>query len=208
MVYNNFLIRIIFSIFIFIIYFYSIKDKFFLLIFGGLIYLIIFIEIKNNFKKYFNIIILYLIISLINFVIYIYYFFDFYLFNILVFVIISFDTLSYLFGNFFGKTYAFKSISPNKTLEGYIGGIFFSNIFYLIYVNINTNFADQLINIILINFIIFFSILGDLIQSIFKRKNNIKNSSNFLPGHGGFFDRFDSFIPSIIFLTLYSFYYS
>ena len=44
------------------------------------------------------------------------------------------------------------------------------------------------------------TLFGDLIQSFFKRKNNIKDSSNFLPGHGGFFDRFDSFISSIIFL--------
>ena len=59
--------------------------------------------------------------------------------------------------------------------------------------------------IILLNIIIIFSILGDLTQSLFKRKNNIKDSSNFLPGHGGFFDRFDSFISSIILLTLYSY---
>ena len=46
---------------------------------------------------------------------------------------------------------------------------------------------------------------GDLIESYFKRINNIKDSSKYLPGHGGFFDRFDSFISSIIFLTLYSY---
>ena len=39
---------------------------------------------------------------------------------------------------------------------------------------------------------------GDIIESIFKRFNNLKNSSNLLPGHGGFFDRFDSFIFAII----------
>jgi phosphatidate cytidylyltransferase len=63
----------------------------------------------------------------------------------------------------------------------------------------------NIINILfLINSIIIFSIAGDLTQSFFKRINNIKNSSSYLPGHGGFFDRFDSFIPSIIFLLLYS----
>ena len=46
--------------------------------------------------------------------------------------------------------------------------------------------------------IILSSFTGDIIESFFKRKNNIKNSSNFLPGHGGFFDRFDSFIFSVI----------
>ena len=45
-------------------------------------------------------------------------------------------------------------------------------------------------------------LLGDLIESFFKRKNNIKNSSNFIPGHGGVFDRFDSFLFSIIFYSI------
>ena len=143
MAYKNFILRIIFSLFIFFLYFFSLKDKFFLLIFGIVIYLIIYIEIKINFKKYFNIIFLYFIISLISFFIYIYYFFDFYLFNLLVFVIISFDTFSYLCGSFFGKIYPFKSISPNKTLEGYLGGIILTNTSYYFYINLTTNFADQ-----------------------------------------------------------------
>ena len=58
--------------------------------------------------------------------------------------------------------------------------------------------------LIFINVLIIFAIMGDLIESFFKRKNNIKHSSNLLPGHGGFFDRFDSFLPSVIFLLLYS----
>ena len=58
--------------------------------------------------------------------------------------------------------------------------------------------------IILINFTIIISIVGDLIESYFKRKNNIKDSSKYLPGHGGYFDRFDSFIASIIMLTVFS----
>mgnify|MGYP002045126350 CR=1 FL=1 len=51
----------------------------------------------------------------------------------------------------------------------------------------------------------FISIIGDLIESYFKRINKIKDSSNYLPGHGGFFDRFDSFIASIIMLLILSF---
>ena len=56
-----------------------------------------------------------------------------------------------------------------------------------------------------INIIILFSFLGDLIQSYFKRLNNIKDSSNFLPGHGGFFDRFDSFLLVIIPFSIHRF---
>ena len=69
------------------------------------------------------------------------------------------------------------------------------------------NQIEILTFLILINLTIFFSIFGDLIESYFKRKNNLKDSSEFLPGHGGFFDRFDSFISSIIFLTLFSLFY-
>ena len=50
--------------------------------------------------------------------------------------------------------------------------------------------------------IILFAFLGDIIESFFKRKNNLKNSSDFLPGHGGIFDRFDSFMFSIIFYSI------
>ena len=49
--------------------------------------------------------------------------------------------------------------------------------------------------------IILSAFLGDIIQSYLKRKSLLKNSSNFLPGHGGFFDRFDSLLMVFIFLV-------
>ena len=51
--------------------------------------------------------------------------------------------------------------------------------------------------------IIISSFFGDVFESIFKRLNHLKNSSNFLLSHGGFFDRFDSFILCIITFSLY-----
>jgi phosphatidate cytidylyltransferase len=114
--------------------------------------------------------------------------------------------LVFLRVKFLGKNFIFKSISPKKTLEGYLGGFFFTNtilifLFYFINNKINFNFS---MFILLVNVTIFISILGDLIESYFKRINKIKDSSKFLPGHGGYFDRFDSFIASIIMLTLFS----
>ena len=125
----------------------------------------------------------------------------------LIFIIICFDTFSYFSGILFGKKKIFKVISPNKTLEGYLGGIIMTNIIYIFYSFLSDQFYDKINYIFLINLFILFSSFGDLLESYFKRKNLIKNSSNFLPGHGGFFDRFDSFICSIVFLSIFSYFY-
>tara|TARA_B100000965_G_scaffold143082_1_gene119216 strand:- start:110 stop:493 length:384 start_codon:yes stop_codon:yes gene_type:complete len=124
---------------------------------------------------------------------------------LLVFVIIFFDSYSYIFGVTFGKNKVYKYISPNKTYEGYLGGFIFTNLTISLYYYLFLNLYNFFNLLILLNFFIIFSLLGDILQSYFKRLNNIKDSSNFLPGHGGFFDRFDSFISSIIFLSLYSY---
>ena len=208
MVYKNLYNRLFFSLFFFIVYFISINNKYLLLIFGTIIYLLVFYETFKFFKIFFRLIVLYLFLSYFCFALYFFIYFDYLVFNVLVFTIILFDTFSYFTGTFFGKNYIFKYLSPKKTLEGYLGGIFCTNIalisyFYLIY---NDNNFFKLI--IFINLLIFISIFGDLIESYFKRKNNIKDSSKYLSGHGGYFDRFDSFIASIIFLTIYTFFYN
>jgi phosphatidate cytidylyltransferase len=137
---------------------------------------------------------------------YLYNYFDIFIFNLLIFIIVIFDTSSYLIGKVFGRNKIFKKISPNKTLEGYIGGVLSTNTICLIILLLNFSILN-IHHFILINLIVIFSIIGDLIQSFFKRKNLIKDSSNFLPGHGGFFDRFDSFISSIMLLNLYNYLY-
>ena len=202
MAYNNNFLKRTFISFIFIFVYVSTSlynfDYIFLLIL--LIYLFIAIEVFNNFKKLKYIIFLYLIVSL--------YFLlnldfnknNFTKFNLMITIIISFDIFSYLIGSKIGKNKIAISISPNKTYEGLFGGIIFStfiSIIYSLYINLTVN----LYLIIFILLIIISSFIGDMVESYFKRQNNIKNSSNFLPGHGGFFDRFDSFIISIITYT-------
>ena len=205
MVYKNFYLRIIFSLIIFIIYLFSMQDLNYLFILGMSIYILIIIEIFKYFKKLLFTILFYLFFSFISFYLYIFYNFDLYIFNLLIFVIISFDTFSFFAGILFGKRYIFKLISPNKTLEGYLGGIIMTNTFYIIYSYLSDDYFGKIYYFFLINFIIIFASIGDLLQSYFKRKNLIKQSSAFLPGHGGFFDRFDSFVCSIIFMTLISY---
>lgn len=206
--YKNLSIRIL-SSFIFIILYSSIffyyTDK--IIYFITLIYFLICLEVFFNFKKSINIIILYISISYLSIAIYIIFVFNLYEFTAIVLVIICFDSFCYLFGKIVGKHKILNKISPNKTYEGLFGGIIFTNlvslIFYLnfdIYkISINSNMF------FFINIIILFSFLGDLIQSYFKRLNNIKDSSNFLPGHGGFFDRFDSFLLVIIPFSIHRF---
>ena len=206
--YKNLSIRILSSfIFIFLyssIFFYY-TDK--IIYFITLIYFLICIEVFLNFKKSINIILLYISISYLSIAIYIIFVFNLYEFTAIVLVIICFDSFCYLFGKILGKNKILNKISPNKTYEGLFGGIIFTNLFSLIFylnfdiykISINSNMF------FFINIIILFSFLGDLIQSYFKRLNNIKDSSNFLPGHGGFFDRFDSFLLVIIPFSIHRF---
>ena len=86
-----------------------------------------------------------------------------------------------------------------------MGGIF-STIFICYIINIFINIFNDNKLFIFILMIIIFSFIGDIIESFFKRNSNIKDSSNFIPGHGGFFDLFDSFIMSIIFLNFFNYF--
>ena len=195
-------IILLFSLF-FVIYFY---DSY-LFIITFFLYLIIGYEVYINFKKtsYLLILILYLLLSLICIQVYFIYFYNQIFFIYFIFVIIAFDTFSYIFGSFFGKKKIFKSISPSKTYTGLFFGIFFTLLFGLI--------INYYLKILFFNYFIIFTLLiiassfiGDIIESYFKRKNHIKDSSKLLPGHGGFFDRFDGFIMSSIFLLLFKYY--
>lgn len=115
------------------------------------------------------------------------------------------DTFAYLIGILMGKHKLFERISPKKTWEGTLGGLFFSLIagFLFHYFSNTLNLWQW---IALSGLIAVAGDLGDLIESMMKRSFNIKDSGNFLPGHGGLLDRFDSLLiaspVAAIFLTL------
>ena len=117
---------------------------------------------------------------------------------------VTFDISSYFFGFKYGKLKILPTISPNKTYFGFLMGLLTSFILGSL-INYHYNFFEIKFMLFYIFFTLIFSFLGDIIESLFKRKSNIKNSSNFLPGHGGFFDRFDSLIMIIIWLFLSNF---
>ena len=197
MVYSNFILRLLFSI-LFLISYFIISSINFNLIFYLilLIYIAIILEVYIFFKTYKLFPIIYIFISVIFFFTIDFNDEKFISFNIYIFIIITFDIFSYLIGKIFGKNQLIK-ISPNKTIEGFLGGFilsFISTIFILIF--LNNSLSLNTIFFILI--IILSAFTGDIIESYFKRKNNLKNSSNLIPGHGGVFDRFDSFLFSII----------
>jgi len=115
------------------------------------------------------------------------------------------DSFAFIMGKQFGKKKILPSVSPNKTWFGSLSGLFFSILFllFIYYYNIfPSNFT--LFDIIIIGFITgFFSQIGDFLESYFKRKLGVKDSSNLLLGHGGFLDRFDSFFTVSIIMYLY-----
>jgi len=113
------------------------------------------------------------------------------------------DIAAYEAGRRIGKRKLIESISPNKTVEGLIFGLVFGSIFMGI--NISINLDESLLVTILISFIfILFGVIGDLFMSRIKRSIGIKDSSDSLPGHGGFLDRIDSYLLSFAFLLLVS----
>jgi len=124
------------------------------------------------------------------------------IFGILI-IIWSNDTFAYLIGKNFGKRKLFEKVSPKKTIEGFIGGLIFGVIAALI-IAYTTSSLSILHWIVLSIIISIFGTIGDLVASKFKREANIKDSSNLIPGHGGFLDRLDSliFVSSFVYLYL------
>ncbi len=112
------------------------------------------------------------------------------------------DTFAYLVGRKFGKNKLFKRISPKKTIEGFIGGFISSLIGGYLLSGYFTTLPP--IHWLAIAFVASaFGTIGDLVESMFKRKAEIKDSSNFIPGHGGFLDRLDSVIFATPFIFIY-----
>ena len=106
------------------------------------------------------------------------------------------DTFSYLSGKIFGTLKIVPQISPNKTIEGYIGGYISTVIVYLAFLEIY-RISWAYLDIVYLTLLILFAFSGDLFMSLVKRTYEIKDTGNLLPGHGGLLDRLDSYLPSI-----------
>ncbi|QFZ55556.1 phosphatidate cytidylyltransferase [Oceanihabitans sp. IOP_32] len=112
------------------------------------------------------------------------------------------DSFAYLVGKNFGRHKLFESISPKKTIEGFLGGLFFS--FITSYFIATFTETLTMVHWLILSLIIsVFGTLGDLVESKFKRQSNVKDSGNIMPGHGGLLDRLDSIIFAAPFIYLF-----
>lgn len=113
------------------------------------------------------------------------------------------DTGAYLIGSMLGKRPLFFTVSPKKTIEGTLGGVLFTAVLAwpMSLLNDAYSYAGWLGVALIIGIV---GTTGDLVESKFKRYYNIKDTGNILPGHGGFMDRFDSFLFIMPFVYLYS----
>ncbi len=122
---------------------------------------------------------------------------------LIIFTIWISDTMAYLVGSLIGKT-PLTPISPKKTWEGTIGGIILAVL--VIGFGVVLFIPNAVISyhwFLLPAIAAIAGTFGDLLESKLKRMANVKDSGTFMPGHGGFLDRFDSMLLAIPFVWLY-----
>ncbi len=103
------------------------------------------------------------------------------------------DTGAYFSGRRFGKNKLAPAISPGKSREGVYGGMLLALFIALVFALWNNAGMQDYLYITGISLVtVIFSVAGDLMESMFKRQANLKDSGNILPGHGGILDRIDS----------------
>ena len=118
--------------------------------------------------------------------------------------VISTDVGAYIAGKTIGGIKLAPKISPNKTWSGLLGGIAASVMAGVLF---GLFILEDLIAIVFFSIIIAItSQLGDLLESSFKRKYSIKESSNLIPGHGGVMDRLDGHMGAVTFMAVVSFF--
>ena len=111
-------------------------------------------------------------------------------------IIVLADVGGYIVGKTFGRHKLAPTISPGKTWEGLFGGMALQGLLVLLLALIFTDI--NLLNLCLLVFpVAICSVIGDLFESMLKRQRGVKDSSNLLPGHGGFLDRLDGVMPAL-----------
>ena len=128
---------------------------------------------------------------------------NYYLF-IIILVSLS-DISGYAVGKLLGKRKLCKSISPNKTYEGFIASLILPIIIFYCYFILFKLYPLLITDILFMLLCCIYCTIGDLLVSTFKRCFNVKDTGNLLPGHGGMLDRLDSYLPVIAIIQFWVF---
>lgn len=127
-------------------------------------------------------------------------------FLFILFTIWVTDSGAYFIGKKFGKRKLWPAISPNKTIGGALGGIFFAILLAVLFQWI-VPFDKPLLSVVLIAITIsIFGQLGDLVASAIKRNYEIKDFGSIFPGHGGVLDRLDSFLFILLMMQMINYF--
>jgi len=202
MISENLRLRLYTTLGLFLIFFLILINKFFFAYVLLICTIFAFIEFAELIKRIFKhnyIKIIFNILFIIYLFLFCSYFFSLsnYLFlKIILFSILLSCVASDIGGYIFGKILKgpkISKISPNKTISGTIGSIFFSSIVFVSLISFLTN--NFKISLIIVGIIISIaSQIGDLFFSYLKRKAKVKDTGKFLPGHGGLLDRIDGIL--------------
>jgi phosphatidate cytidylyltransferase len=123
---------------------------------------------------------------------------------LLIFILVwSSDTFAYLSGRMIGKTALYPSLSPKKTVEGWIGGTILAAVAGGVMAYF-WPFVGLMNGIVLGILVSIFGTTGDLFESAVKRNAGVKDSGKIIPGHGGLLDRFDAFLFAAV--VVYAWY--
>ena len=127
---------------------------------------------------------------------------------IAVMISVATDAFAFFAGKVLGRNKIFPIISPNKTLEGTIGGVVSSVVINSLMITLIFQNSLKTLDVIILTLMIFIcavaAVFGDLLISSIKRQANLKDTGSLIPGHGGLLDRIDSHILCIpVFFVLY-----
>jgi phosphatidate cytidylyltransferase len=123
---------------------------------------------------------------------------------IFLMVIWSTDTFAYFIGKQWGRRKLYPSLSVGKTRIGFLGGLCGAVLMMVLFHNfMEINLSTAIISGLFLGLLVS---IGDLVESRYKRLAGVKDSGNSLPGHGGFYDRFDAFIFILPYLVLFLLY--
>lgn len=113
------------------------------------------------------------------------------------------DIGAYFFGKRFGRRKLAAKVSPGKSWEGVFGGLLVTAIITIGFgLALDKSMLQVIMMVLFAWLIVMVSVLGDLLESMFKRERGVKDSSNLLPGHGGVMDRIDSLTAATPFFCI------